>query len=200
MTEPRFDRLARSLATLRPRRRLFAVATATVSGALLGHDHDALAGCKKVGCKCDKNSDCCDGARCRGGECRCTGGRTECGGKCFNLDTDERHCGACDSPCADPGTCTNGICQFPAGFCAPGADSCGGGGNVSCGGPCTCSQSTEGETVCGLQIAGVFCGACDTSADCAAFGADTFCAATGLGTGGCCGPGAENICRRRCPA
>jgi hypothetical protein len=64
MDERRFDRIARRLGHGIPRRPLIAAAAATVLAALQ-RPQSALA-CKKVGKKCDKNNDCCDGARCKG--------------------------------------------------------------------------------------------------------------------------------------
>ena len=43
-----------------------------------------------------------------GGECRA--GYTQCGDICANLQTDERHCGACDNVCNAGVTCGSGVC------------------------------------------------------------------------------------------
>lgn len=74
---------------------------------------DAAAGCKKVGKKCDKSKDCCDGAKCKGGKkgkCRCKGSRKECGKECVDLNNDDQHCGACDTVCTGAASCQNGAC------------------------------------------------------------------------------------------
>ena len=72
------------------RRSLLQLVTGTALGALpaaLFDRKSAHAGCKKVGKKCDKNKDCCDGARCEGdkkdkkGKCRCKAGLKDCPGK-----------------------------------------------------------------------------------------------------------------------
>lgn len=87
----------------------------------------AAADCKKVGQNCDSTGDCCRGAQCRGGECTCRSGRDECGGKCFVLDRDERHCGACNTACAAGLTCCDGGCtdlQRDRGHCASCAAAC----------------------------------------------------------------------------
>ena len=113
MDGPSFDALTRQLASRLPRRGVFALMTGAASSLLLGGIPPVAAGCKKVGKKCDKNNDCCDHAKCKGGkngECRCKSGFTECGGKCFDLDKDENHCGSCNTAC-DPGWgCFDGVC------------------------------------------------------------------------------------------
>jgi hypothetical protein len=222
MTESRIDWLARRCAAGLDRRQLAAgVLTVFAGGVAL--PGSARAGCKKVGKKCDKNQDCCDHAECKGRECTCKNGFEECDGKCFDLDREEKHCGACDSPCAAEesccdGTCVDlatdlgncgacgracdeteecvaGVCTTPPGGCPPGADTCAG-IFVSCtgGAPCVCLQSTEGATLCGDQSTpGAICGQCESSADCAEFGPGAFCATT------CC-PGDDNFCRLPCGA
>ena len=82
-----------------------------LSTLLPGGDRAAEAGCKKVGKKCDKNKDCCDGARCKGKKCTCKSGLDECGGKCFDLDRDDQHCGACSTACVSPDACCDGVCS-----------------------------------------------------------------------------------------
>jgi len=234
MDHQRFDQFARSLASGMGRRRLLGALAAAMPAAGLGlRPEGAAAGCKKVGKKCDKNSDCCDGARCGGGKCKCKGSRKECDGKCYKLNNDEKHCGRCNNKCrsdekcrdgvceetgggngggggtggCDPACgateeCVDGVCTTPPGGCPPGADSCSGNGNVFCGDTpgCTCNQTTEGVTRCADgPIPGVFCGSCQTSADCAEYGADAFCARS-TNTDVCCGPDAQNFCRLPCPA
>jgi hypothetical protein len=113
MDERRFDRIARRLGHGIPRRPLIAAAAATVLAALQ-RPQSALA-CKKVGKKCDKNNDCCDGARCKGdtkkkkGKCRCKSGWKDCDGdkKCERLNTDE-HCGSCGNACTPVQGCCEG--------------------------------------------------------------------------------------------
>lgn len=106
----RFDSLARTLATSRR------TALKTLIGGSLGVSlaggagNNAAAVCKKVGQNCDRNGDCCTGANCRGGECKCKSGRDECSGKCFILDSDERHCGICGNACAAGETCCSSAC------------------------------------------------------------------------------------------
>ncbi len=248
------DHLARGLSAGLPRRKAFALLLAALPPILWSPD-DVTAKCKKVGKKCDKSKDCCDGASCKGGKsgkCRCKNGRKECNQECVDLENDDRHCGSCNTPCATDGACCDSACQDfqsnPAncgacgnacesnetccgglcvdlyidsancgscgrvcgefepnciGFCTgdatcpPGADSCAGGGAISCGGDCVCSQSTEGVTLCGdLSLTTTECGQCESSSDCAAFGAGHFCVATG--TAACCGGRSPNVCRKAC--
>ena len=184
-----FDTLARLTSGAMSRRRsvLTLVGTALTSGVF--GSPPVAAGCKKVGKKCDKNSDCCDGARCKGdtkdkkGKCRCKGSFTTCNKTC----------------CSASKECFGGVCVTPPGGCAPGADSCAGEEDFKCGGSqnCECSQSTEGQTLCGdVSTPGAICGQCDSSTDCASFGPGAFCVASGSFP--CCGPDAQNACRLPC--
>lgn len=183
MDAERFDRLARSMADVRSRRGLIG---GGIGAALLG-SQPALA-CKKVGRTCDKNKDCCDGATCKGGKkekCRCKSGFITCSKACCPAGSQE---------------CVGGVCVTPPGGCPPGADLCSDGLATTCGDNpnCICSPSTEGATLCGeLGNPDAVCGQCETSADCASFGAGAFCVRTTLP---CCGPDAQNVCRLPCPA
>jgi hypothetical protein len=112
MAEHRIEAITRHLATELGRRR-FGVGAATSLVATMLLSRPALA-CKKVGKKCDKNNDCCDGAKCKKDTCKCKSGRTECGGKCYKLDKDEKHCGACNNRCTGPELCLSGVCIDPA--------------------------------------------------------------------------------------
>lgn len=216
MDSPRIDAVARLMASGIRRQQL----TRSLAGALLGGlalPGAALAGCKKAGKKCDKNKDCCDGAECKGGECKCKSGRDECGGKCYKLNNDEKHCGDCDTKCEAGETCRDGVCEGggpcggetcaateecdegvctpPTGGCPAGANSCAPGGFTPCasGTPCVCLQTTEGTTRCGDQSTpGAVCGQCWHSDDCAWMGEGAFCANT------CC-PDIDNSCRLPCP-
>jgi hypothetical protein len=109
------DSLGRLLATGAPRRRVISSLAAGPPAALLALRGDqAAAGCKKVGRTCDKNSDCCDGAACKGGECKCKRGFEDCegNGKCANLDKDRDHCGRCGTACPNQKLtqCCGGLC------------------------------------------------------------------------------------------
>ncbi|MDF3038476.1 MAG: repeat containing protein [Thermomicrobiales bacterium] len=110
MDEQSFDAFTRGLTAIVPRRRTIALLASVVSSLLVRGAPPVAAGCKKVGKKCDKNKDCCDGARCGGKECKCKSGFDECGGKCYDLDKDENHCGSCNTACAPGATCEDGAC------------------------------------------------------------------------------------------
>jgi hypothetical protein len=227
-----FDMLARLLANSSSRRKLFSALVVAVSMATVGSRVTLAAGCKKVGQKCDKNGDCCNGAECKGSKCKCKIGRNECGGKCYKLDSDEKRCGACDASCATGETCCDGTCAdlatdvgncgscgaacaeseaCVAGGCGPQPFECPAdaafcsleGPVYVCGGSgtnCSCMPTTEGAIRCGdLTTEGTLCGQCQSSTDCVGlgFGADAFCAKS---RADCCGPDADNICLRPCPA
>ena len=120
-----FARLAQRLSGEVGRRQTFTLVGGTLAAALLNRESVA-AGCKKAGRKCDKNKDCCDGARCKGdrkdkkGKCRCKSGRKECGGKCKNLDTDANHCGSCNNACPSfLRECIAGTCRKLSGWGQP---------------------------------------------------------------------------------
>lgn len=111
-----FDAFTRHLAGALPRRGALGLATGAIATLYLRQAHPIEAGCKKVGKKCDKNNDCCDGAKCKGGKkgkCRCKSGRQDCDGdgKCENLNTDEVNCGACGVVCIPPNQCCDGVCS-----------------------------------------------------------------------------------------
>jgi DNA-binding beta-propeller fold protein YncE len=109
MEDRRFDTLARRLGEAVPRRPLIAAVAATVFAAL--ESPQVALACKKVGKKCDKTKDCCNHAKCKGKKCKCKSGYTKCGGKCFDLDQDEEHCGTCDIACPASETCVDGRCS-----------------------------------------------------------------------------------------
>jgi hypothetical protein len=169
MDGERFDGIVRALARVRSRRGVAGIAASVLGAAFLAPE-SSLA-CKKVGKKCDKNKDCCDGATCKGGKngkCRCKGGRTECGGKCFDLESDGQHCEGCGVTCADGEACVGGVCA--EGGCTAALDSCAAGG--SAGTACmTCPNVAE--SVCYLDSGGaprcnrfLLCFPCASDSDC----------------------------------
>ncbi|HEU5431594.1 MAG TPA: hypothetical protein VFU81_08025 [Thermomicrobiales bacterium] len=232
MVERHIDTLTRSQAAGVLRRQILAGLVSGLPAALLGGRRDAAAACKRVGKKCKKNKDCCNGAKCKGGNCKCKAGRAACGGTCVRLDADERHCGGCGVACGAGETCCSSVCadveadngdcgscghacaeteECVAGICGPPANACPvdaafcslEGPVYQCGGDgaaCSCMPTTESAILCGdLTTEGTLCGQCQSSADCVdqGFGADAFCAKS---SADCCGPDADNICLRRCPA
>ena len=113
MDDQHFDTLTRRLGSITNRRSLLgAVATALLGRSALP---ESVLACKKVGKMCDKNKDCCDGARCKGdtkdkkGKCKCKSGWKDCDGdkKCERLNTDE-HCGSCGNACTPVQGCCEG--------------------------------------------------------------------------------------------
>ncbi len=108
MAEHWIEAITRHLATELGRRR-FGIAAATSLVATMLASRPALA-CKKVGRKCDKNTDCCDGATCKKGKCSCKNRFTKCNKKCYDLDKDETHCGNCNTTCDPSETCCSGDC------------------------------------------------------------------------------------------
>ena len=185
MHPQQFDTLARlTTTTLSCRRAVLALAAAALGSAAFGAT-PAAAGCKKVGRKCDKNKDCCDGVRCKGdkkdkkGRCRCKSGLRECGGRCQNLDTDENHCGSCNASCAVGIPCSAGTCcipvrgafEEPAGSCASSDECCDGG---TC---CTFNDVGGPESICiDLLTHQTACGStCENVVNCLNFQPDRQC-------------------------
>lgn len=115
--------------------------------------------CNGLDDDCDGNID--NGAPCNGdltcinGECACAGNKTKCGNQCFDTQTNDNHCGDCDTQCSTGEKCINGTCQ------------CG-----STGAPCPTGETcTNGACVCGST--GASCpetktcinGTCDCTSD-----------------------------------
>jgi hypothetical protein len=115
MDGSRFDSLTRAFTI--SRRSTIRTFLGGAMGALITFrgGEEAAAGCKKVGKKCDKSKDCCDGAKCKGGKkgkCKCKSGRDDCDGdgKCESLDEDDANCGACGVACATGEACCEATC------------------------------------------------------------------------------------------
>lgn len=63
---------------------------------------------------------CAGGRTCQNGSCACPTGQDICNDACFDLQTDDVHCGACGNDCAQDETCQGGVCGVncgPGGFC-----------------------------------------------------------------------------------
>jgi len=168
-----FDDLARRLAPELPRRGVLALLIGAVSPLLPGGASPVAAGCKKVGKKCDKNKDCCNKARCRGKKCKCKSGFDECGGKCFDLDTSENHCGTCNTVCASGQSCVAGVCA--EGGCTADLDSCAPDALcVACPDRpgSVCYRDDSGTPRCSVFL---LCFPCEEDADCEGFGTGARC-------------------------
>jgi hypothetical protein len=178
----RIDALARLVAGGVPRRRLLGGLTAGLAAPLLEWFGARAAACNKVGRPCERNADCCEGARCGGGECVCKAGFDQCAGRCYDLDADEggaavatrrapRARPAAPAQCADPRTTPT-----TAGACG---NACGA-GQTCCEGTCVNLQRNEDHcgicrracsspfTCCGgdcvtLQTHDGHCGACNNA-------------------------------------
>jgi hypothetical protein len=140
---------------------LVALVASLPSSAGFGHAANELAtdGKKRKKKRCKKKR------RCGKKRC-CKRGRVCVGGACTKKE--------------DPGQ----------GTCPAGADSCLAGLPILCNGDsCLCVSSTEGDTRCAQAGLAGKCGACTSSADCAALGADAFCFVAGPGCGCVAGEG-----------
>ena len=144
-----FDLISKWLATRESRR---ATSRGLVVGAVaLGLGRlsleDVVAGCKKLGQKCAKNSDCCAGARCKGSKCVCKRGNSTCGGH-LCCPPDHLCVGTASNP-ADPVSDPDDLmkCICPDGFTED-AD-----GNCVCPSPCgdDCCEEEDGEVCCGSR-------------------------------------------------
>lgn len=149
-----------------------------VLGTLLaGRTQEALA-CKNFGRTCDRDNDCCAGMKCQNDECTCENGFTKCGARCYDLDTDETHCGACSTVCGAGESCCSGDCvdlNTDRDHCAACAAACAADeiclegvctpcptGNQVCGNVCCLSSQTCCDEVCvdDLDSNANHCGAC----------------------------------------
>ena len=159
-----FDGLTRHVMTRLSRRGGLGLAVGGAASLLLGGTSRVGAGCKKAGKTCDRNKDCCKNARCGGKRCTCKSGFTECGGKCFNLDNDEQHCGSCDTACAAGDRCVAGVCA--EGGCTAALDSCAEGALcISCPdrADAVCYLDNDGQARCSRFLV---CMPCEDDADC----------------------------------
>ncbi|MCA9583593.1 MAG: hypothetical protein KC416_17460, partial [Myxococcales bacterium] len=91
----------------------------------------------------------------------CGLGTIECGGACVRPDTNNQHCGGCDSPCVGGQVCAAGVCEnscdLPLSTCPDGCidprndpANCGGCGNVCTSGVCSdnvCTPAAPGHLI-----------------------------------------------------
>jgi hypothetical protein len=188
----RFDAFARALSAQPTRRGVLRLLAGAGLGGVLGARRRvaAAAACRLVAQTCDATRVCCAGARCATDSktCVCKAGFTACplpagGRQCFDLQTDERHCGTCARTCdAATQTCSKGRCcpkatptfcvtnpTTGAGVCV---DPCGGGCTPNCAGKCggpdgcggTCPGTCAAPQTCG---GGGTPGVCGCTPNCA---------------------------------
>ena len=156
MTGQVFDEIARRLSHGMGRREALALIGGALAAMLVDRESVAYAACKRVGQNCDRNGDCCDGARCRQGRCECKASYDECEEKCYILAEDERHCGGCGNACAASDICCDGACADP------GTDDahCG-----ACNTACAAGQSCCAGACADLDSDRRHCGACGVRCD-----------------------------------
>lgn len=221
MDGERFDVLARSLTHSGSRRAALRVLTAGVVAVALnrGRIEETLAACRGVGASCRSTTQCCRGSHCTNHACRCKEGLTRCGKRCRNTASDPDNCGGCglscsqktcragrcvcrrQADCATGQLCAGRVCVTGAGMCLAGADICAG-ASFGCGAidTCSCFQTTEGTTRCGIVGAST-CGSCTSSADCDEHGPGAFCI-PGAGNQGaefpCTCPVGQGVCGAPC--
>jgi hypothetical protein len=201
MDGPRFDGLARSLATSGSRRG-FLGGLLGLGAALLGGGR-AGAACLPYGRPCNAGDACCNGSECQGGVCRCPAGSGVCntinGPLCLTCPPDQLVAAGCRCLCKVGGQPpVGGVCPCPPGLTRCGAAcvdtqsdpaNCGGcGAGCDDGNECT-TDACGGGTCAHAAATGAACnggtGACDASGQCVpndpqgtcADGAD-FCAST----------------------
>jgi hypothetical protein len=184
MKQRRFDAWTKSLAAAAASRRqlLPALAVGVVLDRLGFPPGPAIAGCGKVGDRCERGGECCAGARCRNGRCRCKPGRGDCdrAGRCrTDLRTDPANCGRCGAACPAEATCTDGVC-----VCADARPACGAVGELTC---CAEEEACLNSACVTQGICPTGATACDSIESCgvAPPGGNCLCATTPEGTTAC---------------
>ena len=145
MDAPRFDTLARALATA-SRRDVLKAAAAGAGAALVARvrGRPAAAAPRRCdGARCAGHEACCPVFDCSGAVCVATPG-------CVDLRTDPFHCGGCNRECDD--ACCKGECCFPSGgqACLPRGCGCADHRLTPCGATCVDLRTDRSN-----------CGACD---------------------------------------
>jgi hypothetical protein len=153
MDAKRFDQLTRLLTLSSRRRVLGAIGGLSALPALFGTEL-AVAKRKKK---------------------RCKRGQVHCGSKrkCFDLQSDRKHCGSCSTTCNSGDLCIDGECVVGPGDCPANADSCSETDTVPCNDnpDCSCYQRLEGGVRCVQFLLPIGeCDQCETDADCVALG------------------------------
>lgn len=186
-----FDAYTRIVTKERSRRGTLALLAGALATHVRGRERTAEAACKKVGKNCDKNKDCCDGAQCKGKKCKCKSGRDECGGKCYDLDKDENHCGDCNTVCGAHESCCDGVCVS----LSSDRDHC-----ASCGAACArdelcvdgaCTPCPVGNQICGDVCCPPFRACCDGTCVDELESNPDHCGACGNHCPGICGDGPD---------
>lgn len=176
MDAERFSTLCRTVATTtgsrRDAARVLAGLAALISGFATTGGEVAAGGCRTLGGRCQRKSDCCAGSVCQSGRCRCqsgyeasgnrcrrvpppggcaagcASGRVCCDGACTDPTRDPNHCGGCGRTCGFREWCDGGvcICQDHTGRCYRQL-----GDGTSVPGECCpleCRCSTDGSCTC----------------------------------------------------
>jgi hypothetical protein len=107
-------------------------------------------------CVCLRSQTPCGRTLPSGPEACCSGGRasTCCSGRCVNIDTDPRNCGACGTVCPSGKVCVGGACVCPSG-----STTCGVGCCPPAGGPASNRDCCAGACV-DTRTDIAHCGAC----------------------------------------
>ncbi len=186
MDASRFDTVVKEISASR-RYTFKAILSGAVAALVsLQHSDQAAANCKKVGRKCERNNDCCNGATCKGGQngkCRCKNGFDDCDGdgRCESLADDPANCGACGVICGANTSCCDSVCidiQSDPANCGACAAACNSGEACAAGTCITCLPSAPlcGARCCAvdscclgicvdLQTSRANCGSCFTLCD-----------------------------------
>ena len=176
MEGQRFDDLTRRLTATLNRRRVMASLLGVAGAAALGSGAEARVRCRAWDASCTRSSQCCtaycetsrQAPRRQRNRCGC-GPLALCGNTCFDLQTDEKHCGACDTACEPGFTCTNGVCKC--------------GEETTCNGACcdgVCKKTFSDKNHCGA------CGiVCATGEFCIGGNCVSACAAPTPNSGDC---------------
>ena len=158
----RFDDFARRWTVRRSRRAALVALFGGAAGGLVhvfGGRVGMAATCGRVGAVCPGELPCCGNSTCRRNRCRCRRGFNDCGGRCFDLDVSNIHCGACGNRCGPDRICREGTCVRrcrPDNARACGYRNCGDVVN-NCNQVVSCGECTAPETCGGGMTPGV-CG------------------------------------------
>lgn len=143
-----------------------------------GVDGKARCTCKGEGVPCANDSQCC-GGQCKSGACAGCPGTTEyCSDGCADVQTNNQHCGSCETACPAGQRCVNGLCGCDATSCPLGC----------CAGT-TCKRG-DSASACGDN--GASCAICQSGDTCA--DGTCACASGMICTGSGCCASADQVC------